>query len=811
MKRLITACVLLLIFKSPLLAQDPVAIFKKHSDSIPAEHIYVHTDKQAYVAGETIWFKTYLYKSGANSYTSTNLFVQLLNEKGDVKESKKYPIVVGKSLAGQLDIPASLAQGVYLIRAWTNYTRFLDPTYSFNKAIPVFNPGMATSQTMTEAGGYNFTWHPEGGKIINGVSNVMAFKCIDKKMQPVVVNGTLFNSKSENLGTFSTNKYGVGYFSYPPAKAEKYYAELQFPDNTKQKIELPQGEDKGVVLNIADHDEGKVFSLLTGPDDATAPKEALVIAVMNNIIVFKANIPIKDNLAQGLLNTAKLQEGILKFYAFDLNNQLLAQRACYITTDNSRLKPELKLNKKGAGIKELNEYSFNLPENVTGNFSVSVTDVDKELLLKNNENIINSLFFQAGRNQYADMQVKDEEVKDLLMLTGNWFDDDWKLYSGIKVPDLNGELHVPFKGKAYIQSSNKIITDGRLNILTKLKDSTENQYSTNLSSDGRFKFYGLIYEDTAKILYGWTGGKNSRPLNVELEIENDQTDYNSFLKNFKTASWFATKSDILNNPAAIALSDNLIKELRPDVLYKGRYLVKSPATEKETYHNGSTEEVNKRYTSGAFSNMTNSKIVDLINEPPANTSGNIFDYIQGKLSGFTIDKAGGNYAIYSSRSLSTMELLLNNNKRGQVPGKMYLDETETSSDAIARIPLNQIALVKYFPPGAIMVPGTGISCVLAVYTKKQRDMNTTNLNYSGSILFPGYQPSRIFYSPDYNQDDKKKKDTRTTIYWNPDIMLTDANEIRISFYNNDNAKKFHVVLEGITTDGKLISFEKIIE
>jgi hypothetical protein len=66
--------------------------------------------------------------------------------------------------------------------------------------------------------------------------------------------------------------------------------------------------------------------------------------------------------------------------------------------------------------------------------------------------------------------------------------------------------------------------------------------------------------------------------------------------------------------------------------------------------------------------------------------------------------------------------------------------------------------------------------------------------------------------PDYTIDDKKKPDNRSTLYWNPDITLeSGSREIKISFYNSDTAKRFHVLLEGITTDGRLVSFEKVVE
>jgi hypothetical protein len=808
MIRFLTLLVCAIILKDPY-AQNPVNIFALHHDSIPVENIYMQFDKQAYVPGESIWFKAYLWVPGATNTIGSNFYTELLNEKGEVIQSKKMPVVTGKTITGQFDIPQNAPQGIYLVRGWTNYTSFFDQSFIFKKAIPLFNPSNATAKTTAEPG-YIFEWFPEGGKLLNGVANVLAFRCMTKQMLPVQMSGNLLNSKGETLGDFSTNRYGVGYFSFPPVKGEMYSAELNFPDKAKQKIGLPTAADNVVVLNVADHEQGKVFTIMTSSADPSAPKDVLLIARINNEIVLKADVELKDNQVQGLVPTANLPEGILRLYVFSKDNHLLAQRACYVTNDNSRLVVELKTNQKNITPKGVNDWSFILPPGLTGSFSVSVTDAEKEITTKNEENIFNSLLFQTGRKEFANVQIRDEEVRDLLMLTGSWFDDDWASFSKMKAPNINDELHVPFKGKLYEQGDNKLITNGKLDVLVKTKDSSGTSYMVPIMKDGSFRVYELVYEDTARIYYRWAGDKNERQINTDIEIEKEWTDFNSLLKNNSFDSWVSGKKQLLDNGDAVALANKLMKEVREGDLFKGKTL-QTVVVKTETNKPTGTKEVNKRYATGAFNNLSSSRVVDLVTEPPSQTTGTIFDYIVAKMGGFTIEKAGGRYAIYSSRSTSTQEAL-RGNSRGLVPGKVYLDEQETTTDNIARIPLEQIALVKYFAPGSITLPGVGLSCVLAVYLRKPEDMGTVNRSYTNSIVFPGYQSNRIFYSPDYNVDDKKRKDNRSTLYWNPDLKPADgSNEIRFNFYNNDSAKRLRVVLEGVTSDGRLVSFDKVVE
>lgn len=800
----------LILLTISVLAQDPIKVLNRHRDSIPTEQLYMHFDKQAYVAGETAWFKAYVRTAGTDGFVSTNFFAELLNEKGEVLQSKKLPVVVDGSINGQFEIPETAPQGIYMIRAWTNYTRYFDPAYLFKKALPVFNPSAVTTAPADAGAGYIFEWFPEGGKLLNGVSNVLAYRCMDKKMQPASVSGNLLNSKGEDLGSFSTNKYGLGYFSFPPVKGERYFAELLFPDRSKQKIELPAGTDNGVALNVADHEEGKIFTLLSSPADPAAPKEVLLLAVMNNSIVLKANVELKENEAQGLVSTANLSEGILRLYAFDKSNNLLAQRACYVTLESSHVPVEFKTLQKGNGPKAYNEWSFTLPANTKGSFSIAVTDADKELVSVNEENIFTSLLTQPGKKQFGNMQVKDEEVRDLIMLTSSWVNDDWGFFTKTKTPKVTDELHLPFKGKIFEEGNNKLLTGGQLDILVRTKDSTDHPYTVPVMEDGSFKLYELAFNDTARIYYRWVGSKSERLVNSEIEFDRENGDYSALLNNFSVQQWITSKKNLLNSPSA-SIAARVIADLKTTEGLASRITIKEKAEPQQKAPVGGTKDVNNRYATGAFSSMSSARVLDLVTDPPSTLQGNILDQIIGKMSGFTIEKAGGRYAIYSSRSTSTREAL-SGNSRGLVAGKVYLDEQETTLDNIARIPLDQVALVKYFAPGSITLPGIGLSCVLSVYTRKPEDLNNSKKKYTNSVVFPGYVSGKTFTAPDYNIDDKKRKDNRSTIYWNPDVKANpESNEIRIKFYNNDNGKRFHMVLEGVTTDGRLVSFDKVIE
>ena len=135
---------------------------------------------------------------------------------------------------------------------------------------------------------------------------------------------------------------------------------------------------------------------------------------------------------------------------------------------------------------------------------------------------------------------------------------------------------------------------------------------------------------------------------------------------------------------------------------------------------------------------------------------------------------------------------------------------ETDATFISAIPASQIALVKLYS-SFVGASGNGAGGVLSIYTKKGSDYVNTR-GYASFSLYQGYSVIREFYAPDYQvKKEETKADNRITIDWRPDILSNYINpSIPFSFYNNDRSKRFKVVVEGMTSSGKMICLEKII-
>src|SRR5580658_6819300 len=105
--------------QSPL--DDLAGKFVKYVRADRKEKLIVLTDKPFYSAGESIWLKTWCLDSlsNRNIYLSKNLFVDLVDDKDSVINQILFNIPERKT-AGKILLPATLNEGYYWLRAYTN-------------------------------------------------------------------------------------------------------------------------------------------------------------------------------------------------------------------------------------------------------------------------------------------------------------------------------------------------------------------------------------------------------------------------------------------------------------------------------------------------------------------------------------------------------------------------------------------------------------------------------------------------------------------------------------------------------------------
>src|SRR5690606_12432004 len=174
------------------------------------------------------------------------------------------------------------------------------------------------------------------------------------------------------------------------------------------------------------------------------------------------------------------------------------------------------------------------------------------------------------------------------------------------------------------------------------------------------------------------------------------------------------------------------------------------------------------------------------------------NYLQGQVAGLQINTSGNPPSI---------------SWRGGSPA-IFLNEMQSSAEMISSISISDVAYIKVIRPPFIGAAGGGGNGAIAIYTRRGDDVRSQPRQGLANNMVTGYTRIRQFYSPDYStlSEEHEKKDFRTTLYWNPEIITKPgSNKVLLTFYNNDVTEAFRVILEGITSDGRLAHVEMVME
>lgn len=128
MTNLVAVIFLMLIPGYPV-TENPASGFLK------SETVYLHTDRNFYLAGDNIYYKMYLKSEGSGSSRFAYLIIR--NEKSDVISHSRLEIKDGVSF-GSIKLADTLTTGFYQIACFTNFMRN-NPETIFTKEVIIAN------------------------------------------------------------------------------------------------------------------------------------------------------------------------------------------------------------------------------------------------------------------------------------------------------------------------------------------------------------------------------------------------------------------------------------------------------------------------------------------------------------------------------------------------------------------------------------------------------------------------------------------------------------------------------------------------
>ena len=784
-------------------AQKIDSVLNTHSASLPVEKIYIHYDKEYYVAGETIWFKAYLYNDGKPGGISSNLFVQFVDVNDQLISSGRYP-VMGAVTKGNIVIPDSLPQGNYYIRAVTPNMLNDDEDFIYKKNLFICRPSANTAAVVKPQQTVSLQFFPESGHLIDGILTVVGFKANDQWGIPVEAHGIIKTDDGTTVAPFHSYHDGIGKVQFKPIAGKKYIAELE-TNAGKRTFSLPEVQASGINLKIQDEKGGKKFQLSRGSKEKEKFETVLLVVQINNHVVNEFEITFEDYPSViGHILTDSLPSGILHFTVFTMDRLPVAERLSFV--DNGEYKGHAfivpvttSLDKRAS-----NSLELNFSDSLQFSCSVSIVDMSGGSL-GDEDNIWSRFLLTSDLKGYIYnpawyFNQRGDSVKqalDNLMLTHGWSRFNWtKLFAG-QYPQqkyIDQDL-IAISGKVVDERNKQPLSYGQLNVLLEAADSSQQTIELPVDEKGRFARDSMYFTGNSKLFYGYLD-KNGKQKPGVVEMDTDSLSYiinrvPKSLEGFagiKNPLRLFNKEEIDNRIGFVkAENDEKVKEL-------ANVNIQAKSSKKPV------DAVNEKYTTGVF-RAPGKVTLDNINEPANDRAMNVVDYIKNRIPQLTLQ--GGTFVNRKNFSLAS--------GRNWVVG-IFLNEIPTDINQLRILRADDIALVKFYEAGFVGVGSGSPGGALAVYTKEKsnKDLKPEKLDY---VEANGYAITKEFYSPDYSTPNPRHAlaDNRTTLYWNPDVITDgETKVVKLNSFNNDFTKKYKVVVEGFDATGRLVHVEKII-
>lgn len=497
----------------------PYNILNKYFTDYPNEKVFLQTDRESYVSGETIWMKAWCLAEGKPTFLSSILYVDLVNQQGEVVQKRMYNLDSLGSTAGDIDLSPTIASGNYSINAYTlwmqNFTGFV-----FHKEISIYGKNYKPDPQKSSGSKLSVQFFPEGGDMVEGLSNKIAFKATVNFM-PAEVKGFVTDEQGNRVADLVSEHFGMGVFDLKIEPGKKYIANIPSSSGSMLLFNLPAPKAEGIILKIENSKPNKLFIAVDrSPNQKEHYSKIKIVAHGNSEVLFEANLDIDKKQNAFSIEKKTLPAGITHITAFDINNNPLAERLVFIN-NYEILKPVIKVDNIDFKTKSTSNFTVSLPQ--AGKMALSVVVIKANAYkqtLKNN--IASSLLLTSDLKGYIhepDYYFQDREPArlqhlDLLLLTHGWRRFEWKKLLANKFPAIKYPVETALwiSGKLMKRGRKESLTDARISFIIKGEDSTNILAESTVNANDEFLVTDLAFRKKATISFNATNNKKENAI-----------------------------------------------------------------------------------------------------------------------------------------------------------------------------------------------------------------------------------------------------------------------------------------------------------
>lgn len=784
----------------------------------PTEKVYLHTDRETYLTGETIWMKGYLFNASSHAADTVSrvVYVDLVDPVARRVRLRTQLRATESYAPGQLILPDSVPAGTYQLRAYTNFMRNEPDAYFFTKMLTVLRPAgteptsSAAQQPAPRPPDVQFL--PEGGQLVEGLDGRVAFKAVGASGRFADVFGFVLNAKKDTVAGFASLHAGMGYFTFKPEAGQTYTAFARLAGGGLASYPMPTVQTQGVVMqvdNLTSRDNIKVYlrhnksvSAAAGSSSAGAPVATMtLVAHTRGVLVEAAKVPLTKNSAVVQLPKAQFPEGIAQLTLFDETAKPVCERLVFINKNeqlNIALSPAKTTYKNREKVDLTMTTTDAAGKPIAANLSLSAIDarlvpeadsnaatITSHLLLSSD---LTGTIEQPG---YYFNPVRKNRVQhlDLLLMTQGWRRFAWADVLAGKIPPIKYPLEqgLSLTGRVVRPNQKDIGGKVKLTFVLARRDSAGKEAGRDFLAGetderGNYAAYDLDFTDTTTVLIQGTKGKANRDLVIILDqlliptVTITRVPYNPFeFRRDELAEFIRRTNEYL--------------EIERQIRRNGEVLLQSVTVRAKR-----TPERDSRVIYG---------------QPDAtvkfdqnNTAGrmSVLDVIQGRVAGVQVTGSG---------MTARVQIRGAANFSGPIEPLFVVDGMPMDLQGVMGISVQDVDRVDVLKGASAAIYGSrGGGGVISVLTKRgSPNYDLAKEAAPGTLIakLPGYAPLREFYAPRYdvkNEVADRRPDYRATLFWSPMIRTGADGKATVSFFTSDAKTTLRIQAEGATVTGR---------
>ncbi|SOD97863.1 TonB-dependent receptor plug domain-containing protein [Spirosoma fluviale] len=774
--------------------------FRLFNQQRPTEKVYIHTDRDAYLTGETIWLKGYLVNGSSHEADTISrvLYVDLVDPMARRVRLRAQLRATNSYAPGQLTLPDSLAAGTYQLRAYTNFMRNYPDEYFFTKTLTILRPDdggkRATNAQADNRPDVQFL--PEGGHLLVGLAGRVAFKAINASGMGVAVKGFVLDARKDTVAGFASSHLGMGFFMVKPEPAQTYTAYIPLSDGNLAAYPIPAALERGVSMQVENltNKENVLVYIMHNKTGTDTTARLTLVAQTRGQVYQTARIPFAKKIAMVRLPRAQFPEGITQLTVFDETNTPVCERLVFIHRDdqiNVSLvtdKPAYR-NREQVNLTVTTTDALGKPQ--PANLSLAVVDARLAPEVDSNAATIRSYLLLAsdltGTIEQPDYYFKpanpDRWLKlDILMMTQGWRQFAWADVLSGTIPSnkypLEGGLSLT--GRVVRPNQKDIGGKVKLTFMLARRDSTRDILIGDTDEAGNYAAYDLDFTDTTTVMIQGLKGSANRNLVITLDqlllpaVTVLKVPYNPL----------EFKSDEL---AEFIRRTREYQEIERQIRRNGEVLLNAVTVKAKKY-----KELDSRVIYGTPDAS--------VKFDQVNTSGRLtfLDVIQGQIAGVQVIGNG-----FTAR----VQIRGAANFNGPVEPLFVLDGMPMDLQGVMGVSVQDIDRVDVLKGASAAIYGSRAGGgVISILTKRGKpDYDFSNDVTPGTLIakLPGYAPVKEFYAPRYDvkKPEHARPDYRTTLFWVPMIQTGQDGKATVSFFTSDAKTDLRVRAEGLTRSG----------